>query len=74
MFMYDHGGFVFIERPLCNTVKCQEVLLKEKNGYSKYVNIALLRFLHDHDNIATEGSPKPGLCPTLIWNDSKGSL
>ena len=27
-----------------------------------------------HGNIATEGSPKPGLCPTLISNDIKGSL
>ena len=28
-----------------------------------YVNIALRRFLHNHGNITTEGSPKPGLCP-----------
>ena len=34
------------------------------------MNIALRRFLHNHGNIATEGSPKPGLCPTLISNDS----
>ena len=33
------------------------------------MNIALRRFLHNHGNIATEGSPKPGLCPTLISND-----
>ena len=26
------------------------------------MNIALRRFLHNHGNIATEGSPKPGLC------------
>ena len=39
-----------------------------------YMNIALCRFLRNHDNIATEGSPKPGLCPTLISNDFKGSL
>ena len=32
------------------------------------------RFLHDHRNIAIEGNPKPGLCPTLISNDFKGSL
>ena len=38
------------------------------------MNIALRRFLHNHGNIATEGSPKPGLCPTLILNDFKGSL
>ena len=37
------------------------------------VNIALRPFLHSHGNIATEGSPKPGLCPTLISNDFKGS-
>ena len=37
------------------------------------MNIALRRFLHNHGNIATEGSPKPGLCPTLISNDFKGS-
>ena len=35
------------------------------------MNIALRRFLHDHGNIATEGSLKPGLCPTLISNDFK---
>ena len=38
------------------------------------MNIALRRFLHNHGNIATEGSPKPGLCPTLISNDFKVSL
>ena len=39
-----------------------------------YINIALRRFLHNHGNIATEGSPKVRLCPTLISNDFKGSL
>ena len=39
-----------------------------------YMNIALRRLLHNHGNIATEGSPKPGLCPTLISNDLNGSL
>ena len=39
-----------------------------------YMNIALRRFLHNHGNIATKISPKPGLCPTLISNDFKGSL
>ena len=29
-------------------------------------------FLHNHGNIATERSPKPGLCPTLISKDFKG--
>ena len=38
------------------------------------MNIALRRFLHTHGNIATEGSPKPGLCHILISNDLKGSL
>ena len=41
---------------------------------TRYMNIALRRFLHNHGNIATEGSRKPGLCPTLISNDFKGSL
>ena len=31
------------------------------------MNIALRRFLHNHGNIATEGSPKPGLYPTLFF-------
>ena len=43
-------------------------------GWSECVNNALLRFLHNHGNIATEGSPKPGLCLTLISNAFKGSL
>ena len=30
------------------------------------MNIALRRFLHNHGNIATEGSPKSGLYSTLI--------
>ena len=38
------------------------------------VNMALSRFLYNHRNIATEGSPKPRLCPTLISNNFKGSL
>ena len=38
------------------------------------MNNASRRFLHNHGNIATEESPKPGLCPTLISNDFKGSL
>ena len=33
------------------------------------MNIALRRFLHNHGDIATEVSPKPRLCPTLISND-----
>ena len=38
------------------------------------MNITLRRFLHNYGNIATEKSPKPGLCPTLISNDFKGYL
>ena len=51
-----------------------------ENTYCDYdmhifeVNIALRRFLHNHGNIATEVSPKPGLCPIIIYNDFKGSL
>ena len=30
------------------------------------VNIVLRRFLYNHGNIATEGSPRSWLCPTLI--------
>ena len=50
--------------------------LPENFGRFVYMNIALLRSLHNHGNIATEESPKPGLCPTstLISNDFKGSL
>ena len=33
---------------------------------SEWVNIGLRRFLHNHGNIATEGSPRSWLCPTLI--------
>ena len=40
----------------------------------RYINIVLRRFLHNHGNIGTEGSPKLGLCPTLISKDFKGSL
>ena len=39
-----------------------------------YMNIALRRLLHNHGNISTEGSSKPGLFPTLISNEFKGSL
>ena len=35
------------------------------------MNIALRGVLQDHGNIATEGSPKPGLCPTLVSIDFK---
>ena len=40
---------------------------------SEWVTIVLRRFLHNHGKIATEGSLKPGLCPTFISNDFKGS-
>ena len=32
---------------------------------------ALRRFLHNHGNIATEGSPKPGLHILLFWMTSR---
>ena len=35
------------------------------------MNIALCRFLHNHGNITTEGSPKPGLRPIFI-SDRQG--
>ena len=35
------------------------------------MNIALLRFLHNHGNIATEGSPNPGLWPLLFRMTSR---
>ena len=39
-----------------------------KSMESEWVNKALRRFLHNHGNIATEGSPTSGLCPTLtLW-------
>ena len=38
------------------------------------VNITLRRFLHSHNNTATEISPKPRLCPTPILDDFNGSL
>ena len=31
-----------------------------------------MSLLYNHDNIATEGSPKPGLYSTFISNDGKG--
>ena len=37
-----------------------------------HVNIALRRFPHNHCDIATEGSPKPGLCPTLNSSELQG--
>ena len=45
-------------------------LILDSNIY-KYMNIALRRFLYNHGNIATKGSPEPGLCPTLIWVTSR---
>ena len=33
---------------------------------TRKMNNVLSRFLHNHGNIATEGSPKPGLCPSLL--------
>ena len=50
-----------------------EIALSHRHG-DLYMNIDLRRLLHNHGNIATEGSQKPGLCSTLISNDFKGSL
>ena len=44
------------------------------HALSEWVNIALRRYLQNHGNIATVGSTKTGLCPTLISKDFKGSL
>ena len=35
-------------------------------AYPYWVNIASRHILHNHGNVATERSPKLGLCPTLI--------
>ena len=40
--------------------------VKLSGWVSEWMNIALVRFLHNHGNILTEGSQKSGLCPTLI--------
>ena len=34
------------------------------------MNIALSCFMHNHGNIATEGSSKPGLCPSYSYFES----
>ena len=34
-------------------------------GFTERVNIVLRRFLHNHDNSATEGSPKLKICPSM---------
>ena len=51
---------------LCTIIPCGMVLLSYTPFGIKWVNIALRRFLHNYGNTATEGSPKPGLCSTLI--------
>ena len=38
---------------------------------SEWVNIVLRRFLHNHGNIASEESPKSGLC-VILSKDFKG--
>ena len=48
------------------TLKTDLFLLKLTVLEDMNMNIALRRFLHNHGNIATERSMKPGLCPTLI--------
>ena len=52
----------------------ETAVVKNQMACTEGVNIALRRFLHNHGNIGTEGSPKPRLCPTLFLNDFKGSL
>ena len=47
-------------------------MLCDISRFSEWVNIALRHFLHNQGNIATEWSPKPKLCPTLISNDFNG--
>ena len=51
---------------------CYSFIYLHSGSFVVYMNIVLRRFLHNHGNIATEGSPKPGLRPTLISNDFKG--
>ena len=43
-----------------------DLSLNHSQGTYIYIYIVLRRFLHNHGNIATDGSPKPGLCPTLL--------
>ena len=51
-------------------LKCKNFVLI----WGECVNMALRRFLHNHDNIATEWSPKPGLSmPYSYLNDFEGS-
>ena len=57
-----HAYFVrYMIRPTLHTMVLFEEYIK-----SEWVNIDLYRFLHHHDNIPTEWSPKSGLCHTLI--------
>ena len=45
------------------------------SGVSERVNFAIRRFLHNHGNSATNGSPTPGLdYALLLTNDYKRSL
>ena len=79
MMMLHNSIFVMIDWNCMNIPKYTLMgVISFKSKMEKdnilYMNIALRRFLHNHGNIATEGSPKPGLCPTLISNDLNGSL
>ena len=47
---------------------------KDRRTYLPQHRARFSPFLHNRDNIATEGTPKPGICPTLISNDFKSSL
>ena len=71
----DHvnGGLVEIRlKPVYRCIDVNLALLYNifASKYSAYlcewVNIVLRRFLHNHGDIAIEGSPKLVLCPTLI--------
>ena len=63
-----NAGLTLVQR-LRRWISVKLTLIQRLVSAGKWVNIASRRFLHTHGNIATEGSPKPGPCPTLISND-----
>ena len=60
LWVYDHYKYFTLSVPGLNTAVSVRITCVAVNG------IALRRLLHNHGNIATEGNPKSGLCPTLI--------
>ena len=56
----------FIYRPRCRSKLTTHFMFTAVYRCVNAVNSALRRSLHNHGNIATEGNPKLGLCPTLI--------